>query len=142
MVTASAVSGPLQVAGAFHTAHMAPAVDVLNGLARALRPADPRVPWLSNADGAPVTSGAAGLTSLVSQISSPVRWDLCTATMAGLGVTALLELAPAGTLTGLAKRALPGVRLVALKTPDDLPAARELVAEALAGQARPEPVPA
>ena len=46
-----------------------------------------------------------------------------------LGVTALLEVCPGGTLTGLAKRALPGVRTLALKTPADLDAARELIAE-------------
>ena len=46
-------------------------------------------------------------------------------TMADRGVTTMIELAPGGTLTGLAKRALRGVTTVALKTPDDLDAARE-----------------
>ena len=57
-------------------------------------------------------------------MSNPVRWDLCMATMVDLGVTGLLELAPAGTLVGLAKRAMKGVETVALKTPDDLEAAQ------------------
>jgi [acyl-carrier-protein] S-malonyltransferase len=120
---------PLQVAGAFHTHHMAPAVEVLAGLARGVQPAEPRTRLLSNADGCVVPSGAQALQRLVNQVSNPVRWDACMETMRTLGVTALLELSPAGTLAGLAKRALPGVRLVALRTPDDLDAARSLLAD-------------
>jgi [acyl-carrier-protein] S-malonyltransferase len=82
---------------------------------------------LSNADGAAVASGTEALRRIVYQVSSPVRWDACSATLAELGVTGLLELPPAGTLAGLAKRGLPGVEIVALKTPEDLPAARALV---------------
>jgi len=118
---------PLQVAGAFHTVHMAPAVDVLAGFARAITPRDPQTRLLSNADGAVVETGPEALRRIVDQVSSPVRWDRCTDTLRELGVTGLLELPPAGTLAGLAKRALPGVEIVALKTPDDLPAARALV---------------
>jgi [acyl-carrier-protein] S-malonyltransferase len=118
---------PLQVAGAFHTAHMAPAVDVLARYARAITPRNPGTRLLSNADGAVVETGGEALRRIVDQVSNPVRWDLCMATLRELGVTALRELPPAGTLAGLAKRALPGVEIVALKTPDDLPAARALV---------------
>jgi [acyl-carrier-protein] S-malonyltransferase len=120
---------PLQVAGAFHTTHMAPAVAQLAEAAAALEVSDPGVTLLSNRDGAAVASGAEVRDRLVAQVSSPVRWDRVTETLASLGVTAVLELPPAGTLTGLAKRALPGVELVALKTPDDLEAARRLVEE-------------
>ncbi|MCK2217702.1 ACP S-malonyltransferase [Actinomadura sp. ATCC 31491] len=118
---------PLSVAGAFHTRHMAPAVESLRAAAAAVVPADPRVTLLSNADGQAVAGGAAFVERLVSQVSSPVRWDACMETMAGLGVTRMIELLPGGTLTGLAKRALRGVETVALKTPDDLDAARELI---------------
>lgn len=118
---------PLQVAGAFHTHHMAPAVDHLRRVAAELRPRDPRVTLLSNADGAAVGSGAEFIERLVRQVSAPVRWDSCMATMASLGVTTMIELLPGGTLTGLAKRALKGVTTVALKTPDDLDAAREVL---------------
>ena len=45
-------------------------------------------------------------------------------TMADLGVTGMLEMPPAGTLTGIAKRALKGVETFALKTPDQLDDAR------------------
>ncbi|HET8971528.1 MAG TPA: ACP S-malonyltransferase [Candidatus Nanopelagicales bacterium] len=122
---------PLAVAGAFHTVHMAPAVEVLAHHAQAIRTGEPQARLLSNADGAAMTSGAQVLGRLVTQVSSPVRWDLVMATMAGLGVTAVIELPPAGTLSSLAKRAIPGVRTLALKTPDDLPAALELVGEAV-----------
>ncbi|MEU1260983.1 ACP S-malonyltransferase [Streptomyces cellulosae] len=120
---------PLKVAGAFHTHHMGPAVDTLAEAAKALAPADPKVPYVSNKDGKAVASGAEVLERLVGQVANPVRWDLCMETFKELGVTALLELCPGGTLTGLAKRALPGVKTLALKTPADLDAARELVAE-------------
>ncbi|GAB2842031.1 ACP S-malonyltransferase [Streptomyces deserti] len=120
----------LQVAGAFHTHHMAPAVDALAKAAEALAPADPKVTYVSNKDGKAVATGTEVLERLVGQVASPVRWDLCMETFKELGVTALLEVCPGGTLTGLAKRALPGVKTLALKTPADLDAARELIAEA------------
>jgi [acyl-carrier-protein] S-malonyltransferase len=118
---------PLQVAGAFHTHHMAPAVEALAELSSGFTTGDPQVRLLSNGDGQPVSGGADALARLVRQVSSPVRWDLCMQTMADLGVTALVELPPAGTLVGLAKRAMPGVATLAVKTPDDLEAARQLV---------------
>lgn len=119
----------LKVAGAFHTHHMAPAVETLAKAAAELTPGDPQVAYVSNKDGATVATGAEVLQRLVGQVANPVRWDLCMETFKELGVTALLEVCPGGTLTGLAKRALPGVRTLALKTPADLDAARELVAE-------------
>jgi [acyl-carrier-protein] S-malonyltransferase len=120
---------PLKVAGAFHTHHMAPAVETLAKAAADLTPADPKVAYVSNKDGKAVATGAELLERLVGQVANPVRWDLCMETFRELGVTALLEVCPGGTLTGLAKRALPGVKTLALKTPDDLDAARELIAE-------------
>lgn len=118
---------PLQVAGAFHTRFMGDAVARLEALARAVRPSDAVVPLLSNADGSVVADGGVALGRLVSQIANPVRWDLCQETLAERGVTALLELAPGGVLAGLAKRTLRGVETVAVKTPDDLEAAADLI---------------
>ncbi|MGJ5897224.1 ACP S-malonyltransferase [Streptomyces niveiscabiei] len=119
----------LKVAGAFHTHHMSPAVEKLAEAAQALTPADPSVAYVSNKDGKAVATGAEVLERLVGQVANPVRWDLCMETLKELGVTAIIEAAPGGTLVGLAKRALPGVKTLALKTPDDLDAARELIAE-------------
>ncbi|MGB8939675.1 MAG: ACP S-malonyltransferase [Streptomyces sp.] len=120
---------PLKVAGAFHTHHMAPAVAALEEAAKALDPADPTLTYISNRDGLAVATGSDVLSRLVGQVANPVRWDLCMETFKDLGATAMIELCPGGTLTGLAKRALPGVRTVALKTPDDLDTARELIAD-------------
>ncbi|AVV42813.1 ACP S-malonyltransferase [Streptomyces sp. P3] len=120
---------PLKVAGAFHTRHMAPAVESLAKAAAELTPADPTVRYVSNKDGQAVSTGAEILDRLVGQVANPVRWDLCMETFKELGVTAIIEVSPGGTLVGLAKRALPGVKTLALKTPDDLDAARELIAE-------------
>ncbi|WP_353942381.1 ACP S-malonyltransferase [Streptomyces sp. HUAS MG91] len=121
---------PLKVAGAFHTRHMAPAVATLEKAAEELSPADPTVTYVSNKDGKTVATGAEVVSRLVGQVANPVRWDLCMETFQALGVTALIEVCPGGTLTGIAKRALPGVKTLALKTPDDLDAARALIAEA------------
>ncbi|WP_028661052.1 ACP S-malonyltransferase [Nocardioides insulae] len=120
---------PLSVAGAFHTEHMAPAVGHLTSLARSVTVKAPRTRVLSNADGDVVASGADVLTRIVSQIANPVRWDLCMDTMRELGVTGMLELPPAGTLTGIAKRALKGVETFALKGPEDIAAAQEFCAK-------------
>ncbi|MFJ2903287.1 ACP S-malonyltransferase [Streptomyces sp. NPDC087212] len=119
----------LKVAGAFHTVHMAPAVAALEQAAKELTPADPSFTYVSNRDGQTVATGAEVLERLVGQVANPVRWDLCMETFKQLGVSALIEVCPGGTLTGLAKRALPGVSTLALKTPADLEAARALIAE-------------
>ena len=121
----------LRVAGAFHTVHMASAVEALAMAVAGTPVHDPAIPLLSNRDGAVVTSGPDWLERIVAQIALPVRWERCMETMAGLGVTVLVELPPAGTLAGIARRSLPGVQRVALKTPDHLEAARDLLAEAV-----------
>jgi len=119
---------PLRVAGAFHTSHMAPAVEVLAQAAAGTVVKDPAITLLSNADGGVVTSGPTWVDRVVAQVATPVRWDLCMETMSDIGVITLIELPPGGTLTGMARRALPGVELLALKTPDQLDPARALIA--------------
>ena len=121
----------LAVAGAFHTRHMAPAVAALRDATAGVAAKDPAITLLSNADGAAVGTGQEWLGRIVAQVAAPVRWDLCMRTMADLGVTAMIELPPAGTLTGLARRALPGVTVTAIKTPDQLDAARAMLEEHL-----------
>jgi [acyl-carrier-protein] S-malonyltransferase len=125
----------LPVAGAFHTRFMAPAEDAVRTHAAGIEPADPERPLLSNADGTVVTSGAEALSRLVSQVTRPVRWDMCMATLREREVTAVIELPPAGALVGLVKRELKGTATLALKTPDDLDAAAALVAEHAGAQA-------
>jgi [acyl-carrier-protein] S-malonyltransferase len=118
---------PLPVAGAFHSSYMAPAEAALHDYAATMDVADPHHILLSNADGASVTTGAELVARLVAQVTRPVRWDLVLHTLRDLGVSAAIELPPAGTLTGIAKRELPGIELLALKTPADLEAARRLI---------------
>jgi [acyl-carrier-protein] S-malonyltransferase len=132
---------PLSVAGAFHTVHMAPAVADLSMAASAITVSDPRIVLLSNRDGAIVSYGPDWLSRIVAQIAAPVRWDACMRTMADHGVTAMIELPPAGTLTGLARRGLPGVTVLAMKTPDDLDAARKLIAERAGDTPAAEDIP-
>jgi [acyl-carrier-protein] S-malonyltransferase len=117
----------LQVAGAFHTPYMAPAETALGAVAGGITPAEPAKILLSNADGAAVASGSDLVSRLVRQVTAPVRWDLVMRTLADLGVTAMLELPPAGTLSGLVKRAVKGLEIVTVNTPDDLAAARDLI---------------
>jgi [acyl-carrier-protein] S-malonyltransferase len=121
----------LQVAGAFHTPYMASAEKALAAVAAGMTPSDPSKIVLSNLDGAAVNHGRELLQRLVRQVTAPVRWDLCMRTLADLGVTAVIELAPAGTLAGLVKRELAATgvpEIVTLNTPDDLPKARDLIA--------------
>lgn len=119
---------PLSVAGAFHTEHMAPAQDRLRAKSLELLTQDPTLPLLTNYDGSTVAAGGTYMEHLVAQVARPVRWDLCMETMQAAGITGMLELTPAGTLTGIAKRNLPGVELFNLSTPDQLDEARDFAA--------------
>ncbi|SNU01363.1 [acyl-carrier-protein] S-malonyltransferase [Ruaniaceae bacterium KH17] len=121
---------PLTVAGAFHTQFMAPAVELVRAEIAQIQPADPICTVISNRDGAELRVGAEALSRIVSQITSPVHWDLCQATLSS--AKALVEVAPGGVLVGLAKRELRGVPAVAITSPDDIPAAHTLLEEALA----------
>jgi len=119
---------PLAVAGAFHTSYMQSAVEPLRALAATMATSAPTVRVLSNKDGAVITDGADVLSRIVNQIANPVRWDMCMETLLSLGVTGVIEVAPAGTLVGLIKRAAPSIEQFALKSPEDLDAARAFVA--------------
>ena len=110
----------LAVAGAFHTHYMDSAQETVAAAAAEITPAQPQFTLLSNSDGQPVNSGDEALAKLVSQVTSPVRWDLCTAYMRDAGTDAIVELCPAGALVGIAKRELKGVPSRAVKVPSDL----------------------
>ena len=116
---------PLAVAGAFHTRYMASAQDALAKSAATISPSDPTGSVISNRDGFAVVDGEEVLERIISQVASPVRWDLCMKSLQELGVTGVIELAPAGTLVGLLKRAAPEIETFAFKAPADLAAAKE-----------------
>jgi [acyl-carrier-protein] S-malonyltransferase len=122
---ASARVRALAVAGAFHTSYMQPAVEPLRVKAATLQINPVQIDVISNKDGAVVKDGAELLTRIVNQIANPVRWDLCMATLQSMGVTGVIELPPAGTLVGLIKRAAGQIESFALKSADDLSAARD-----------------
>ncbi len=131
----------LKVAGAFHTPYMGPAERALGAIAGGIVPADPHRILLSNLDGTAVTTGREVLARLVRQVTAPVRWDLCMQTLEHVGVTAIVELPPAGSLAGLAKRALRGIEIVKVDTPADLAAARDLFARhGVAPSGEPSPM--
>lgn len=113
----------LAVAGAFHTSYMQPAVEPLRTLAASIEVSDASVGVISNKDGAAITSGREILDRIVNQIANPVRWDLCMSSLSELGVTGVIEVAPAGTLVGLIKRAAPTIEQCALKSPAEVEAA-------------------
>ena len=115
----------LAVAGAFHTKFMQPAVEPLSILASTISTHSVRIQVISNKDGQVVTDGAQVLDRIISQIASPVRWDLCMESLKSFGITGVIELPPAGTLVGLLKRAAPEIETFALKSAEDLEAARE-----------------
>lgn len=116
----------LGVAGAFHTKYMASALEGYAAAAAAIATAEPTATLLSNRDGKPVASAAVAMETLVAQLIQPVRWDLCTATLAEHDVEAIVEFPPAGTLAGIAKRELRGVTVRAVKTPADLDALADI----------------
>lgn len=118
---------PLQVAGAFHTSFMSGAVATLRTAAASVTPSNPQSVLYSNRDGGQVAEGSTYLDLLVGQVESPVRWDLCMGSFARDGVTGVIELAPGGALVGLVKRGIKGLPTVAIKTPDDLKLAHELL---------------
>jgi [acyl-carrier-protein] S-malonyltransferase len=115
----------LAVAGAFHTDFMQPAVAPLRDLAATIETHPVVIQVISNKDGQVITDGADVLTRIVTQIANPVRWDLCMETLKSLGVTGVIELPPAGTLVGLLKRAASEIETFAIKSADDVVAARE-----------------
>lgn len=118
---------PLQTAGAFHTHFMEPAVETLREAAAQLEVDNPQIPIYSNHHGARVESGRSFVDLVVGQVASPVRWDKSMETFIEDGIGGMIELAPAGALAGLAKRGMRGTPVVAIKTPEDLQAAADLL---------------
>ena len=120
----------LATAGAFHTHYMASALEAYAAAAESVTTSEPTATLLSNADGRPVASAADAMEKLVSQLTKPVRWDLCTATMrdrfSGAERAGIVEFPPAGTLVGIAKRELKGTPTRAVKAPADLDGLDEL----------------
>jgi [acyl-carrier-protein] S-malonyltransferase len=110
----------LATAGAFHTEYMSSALVGYSAAVAKVATSEPTGTLLSNADGQPVSSASDAMAKLVAQLTRPVRWDLCTESLRQHNVSAIVELPPAGTLAGIAKRELRGVPTHAVKSPADL----------------------
>ena len=119
----------LAVAGAFHTHYMQSAVSHVAGFVEKVSINEPTTQLLSNKDGSVVAGGKDAIERIVNQIANPVRWDLCMESLVQIGVTGAIEFPPAGTLVGLLKRTTPGIETFALKSPEDLTAAKEFAAK-------------
>ena len=119
----------LAVAGAFHTHYMQSAVSHVAAQVEKVSIKEPNSQLLSNKDGSVVSGGKDAIERIVNQIANPVRWDLCMESLVQLGITGAIEFPPAGTLVGLVKRAQPSIETFALKTPEDIPAAKEFIAK-------------
>jgi len=120
---------PLQVAGAFHTYYMSMAQEEVANTAQKLVIHNPSVQLVSNKGGEVVTDGKDFLDRIIGQVTSPVRWDLCMETFLAMEITGLIELFPGGTLTGIAKRALPGVELLPISSIEDVEKVADFVAK-------------
>ena len=108
---------PLAVGGAVHTPLLAGAVDRWMPALSMASFSAPTVPIVDNTEAA-VRTDAAWPELLARHLVEPVRWRASQEVLAGeLGVTSLVELAPAGTLAAMARRTIPAV---AVRSLDDL----------------------
>lgn len=95
---------PLPVSAPFHTPLMQPAADVMQQAFEDASWATPQFPVVSNVDGSLQTDADSIRESLVKQISAPVLWTSCMATLREGGCTQFVECGPGNVLSGLSKR--------------------------------------
>lgn len=110
----------LQVSGAFHSPLMAPAADRLAGALEAVEISEARIPIVANVDARAVTAPDAIADRLLRQLTAPVRWVECVATLKELGATVFLEPGPGGVLTGLLRRIDRDLEGRAVGEPDEV----------------------
>ena len=109
----------LNVAGAFHSPLMEPAVEPLAGAIDAATFSSPRYPVAANATGALVDDPEELRSLAKRQVVSPVRWERCARALAEAGATTFVEAGPGDVLTKLAKRVVPGATARAVGSPED-----------------------
>lgn len=108
---------PLGVGGAFHTPLMAAAADELRPVLAAARFTEGSVPVVDNTEAQVRSTGDAWPELLARHLVEPVRWHAVQHVLAEqLGAKRAVELAPAGTLSAMAKRTIPDVELVRLES--------------------------
>ncbi len=96
---------PLSVAGAYHSAFMAPAAEKLAAFLAGETLSAPAVPVLSNVTGRPHASDPEAIKkAMVAQVTSPVRWLDTVLGLRADGFTDFVEFGPGKTLSGLVRR--------------------------------------
>lgn len=119
----------LPVSGAFHTPHMAPALERLE---KAIDDADlraPDVPVQANVDAAPHLDPGEWSTLLRDQLTSPVQWRQILYELHDAGVSTFVELGPGSVLTGMAKRTVKGAHTLSVAEPSHLDEILEALAQ-------------
>ena len=117
----------LNVAGAFHSPLMEPAVAPLGEAIDRTEFHTPRFPVASNVTGGLVRDPQELRSLLKRHVVSPVRWESCAKALAAAGATTFLEAGPGDVLTKLAKRVVPGATVGAVGTPADAATALETI---------------
>jgi [acyl-carrier-protein] S-malonyltransferase len=111
---------PLKVSAPFHCALMGPAAERLTPELRAVPTRDPRVPVVANVDARPRSTAGASVDALISQVSSPVRWEDSVKYLASSGVTTYIEVGPGTVLSGLVRKIHKDATVLNLQAPEDL----------------------
>ena len=111
---------PLAVGHAFHTPLLADAVEQLGPVLDSSTFGIPEAPVVTNTDAEPTTDPAAWPQLLRRHLVEPVRWTDSQLALAALGADTFVEVGPGRVLAGMAKRTVPGVRILNAATPDDV----------------------
>jgi [acyl-carrier-protein] S-malonyltransferase len=109
----------LNVAGAFHSPLMRPALTRVRESIAHLDFHEPRIPVVPNASGRPTNEPSALRDLLSRHLVSSVRWEKSMQAMTALGVSTFVEPGPGDVLSKLAKRAVPGATAVPVGSPDE-----------------------
>jgi [acyl-carrier-protein] S-malonyltransferase len=108
-VIALAVSAP------FHCPLMKPAEERLAPELRALAVNNPAFPIIANVDAQPKRTAGEAIDALISQVSSPVRWEDVVRRLLADGVRTVVELGPGSVLAGLIKKIDRGVTVFSVE---------------------------
>jgi [acyl-carrier-protein] S-malonyltransferase len=110
----------LDVGAAYHSPHMAAAVPPFGEALDTAGFAEAAIPVVANVDARPHTAAAEWPQLLRAQLTAPVRWRETVGTLAGLGVTEVVELGASAVLTGMVKRIDRGLDRRTVTNPEDL----------------------
>jgi [acyl-carrier-protein] S-malonyltransferase len=110
----------LPVSGAFHSALMEPAAEVMRAALAAVSIRPPVVPLIANVLAAPTSDPHEIARGLVAQVTGTVRWRESVAFMAAAGVSVFYEVGAGKVLSGLVKRIAEGASGVTIGSPEEV----------------------